>query len=174
MSDQLGKLGELKKYIEYLEDYYKNPSSVPQDISAETNAAVEQISVAVEKINAKFDYSDMILDKLFVVMKKYHKQPSLRDDDFSEFYDVAMDKQQNQITGKFYNQECGRISIFDYKCFLIHNSAEATDIDYKIHVIINPHADNDYQHFQATSKYYRCSPFTDFNEFVDMITEDYR
>ena len=171
MSCQLEKLGELKKYIEYLEDYYKNPSSTPQDISAETNAAVEQMSVAVEQINAKFDYSEMILDKLFAVMKKYYKHPSLRDDDFSEFYEVAIDKQQNQITGKFYNREWNHISIFDYKCILIH---DATGMDYKIHVIVEPHSDNYYQHFQTTSKCYRCSPFTDFNEFVDMITEDYR
>ncbi len=174
MSSQLEKLGNLKKYIEYLEDYYTNPSSILQDISAETNTAVEQISVAVAQINAKFDYTEMILDKLFAVMEKYHKNPSLRDDDFSEFYDVAIDKQQKQITGKFYNREWRRISIFDYRCILIHEAMDATGIDYKINIIVEPHADNDYQHFQATSKYYKCSPFTDFVEFIDMITEDYR
>lgn len=171
MSSQLEKLANLKKYIEYLEDYYKNPSSIQQDISAETNAAVEQMSVAVAKINSKFDYTETIFDKLYHSIKTFGQNKlEYEYGDHSNMFDITINKHQKQIKSTLYVPFPGMTLYYDFIFIIQHNITlcqEPSNVDYSINVTVFADADNKPNYSpDFSNENYKCSPFTDFDDLL--------
>lgn len=196
VAQQITKLGHLKRYIEYLEDYYINAtkneaksgielggetSSKPKkdnNIRAEIDNAIQQMEQAIGRINSKFDYSEMIFDKLHKAIKEFgFNSINYSYGDCSGIYDIVVDKANRKITGELYFPFSHGTYRYEYICILENDDIDGPlHADYRINVIITPYESNpkhEYYAEQPSDKWYQCSPFTDFEELTYTTCEDY-
>ena len=192
VSQQITKLGHLKKYLEYLEDYYTNiakddaesgseTSGKPKkdnNIRAEIDSAVQKMEQVIGAINSKFDYSEMILDKLYKAIKEYGgNNPFYEYGNCSGIFSIVVDKANRKITGELYFPFSHGIFQYEYICILENDDIDGPlHANYRINVIITPYASNPKHKYyveQPSDNWYRCSQFTDFEELIHTTCEDY-
>ena len=202
VSQQITKLGHLKKYLEYLEDYYTNiakddstsgsesedygdaesgsePSGKNKkdnNIRTEVDNAIRQMEQAIGAINSKFDYSEMILDKLHKAIKEFGFNSIIyRYGDCSGIYDIVIDKGNRKITGELFVPLSSGYYWYEYTCILENDDIDGPlHADYRINVIITPYEDNPKNvWYVASDNWYQCSPFTAFDELINTTCEDY-
>ena len=173
--NSLAELGQLKRYIEYLEDYYKNPGT-NQEIAAEITHAVQQMTLAVGAINSRFDYTSMILDKLYKAIKEFgFNSASYEYACCSGIYDLVLDRDDKKITGELCVPWPSQSLWYNYICVLENDDIDCPPgANYRVNVIITPFESNPKKSWDKPSdEYYRCSPFTDFAELIATTCDEY-
>ena len=171
----LARLGQLKRYIEYLEDYYRNPITNPE-IASEVNNAFQQMTLAIGAINAKFDYTSMILDKLYKAIKEFgFNSVCYEYACCSGIYELVLDRDNKKITGELCVPWPRQTLLYNYICVLENDDIDGPpDANYRINVIITPLESNPKKSWDKPSdEYYRCSPFTDFAELIATTCDEY-
>jgi len=176
MTTHIQQLGQLKKYIEYLEDYYTNNDA--PDLSVEMDLAVRQMDQIIGGFNSKFDYSEMILNKVFIAAKEFGgNSPSYEYGECSGINNILMDIDAQKITGELYIPLPGKPYRYEFMCVLENDDIDGPlHADYRINISITPYSDNPkpkYYTENRSVKYYKCSPFTNFEELLITACEEY-
>ena len=176
MTTTIHQLGQLKKYIEFLEEYYTNTDST--DLRTDMDAAVKQIEQAIFIINSKVDYSEMILEKLYKAITEFGwNSPNYAYADCSGIYDKLIDIKNRKITGELYIPWSNSPCWYEFICVLENEKiGSPPHTDYRLNIIITPFTDNPKNKYfteKTSEKYYRCSPFTDFEELLINVFEEY-